>query len=185
MSRLNKSLSEKIYLLSANQETKERWSFKVRGQSKNIYEQVLQPDFYVCSCPDHQKKHTFCKHLLFLISRVAIQLDIASKISLDNTKWSQTYFKACSLSLTTRLKSRFEESKKKLKDKSKVNEDISKVIGTDCPICFEEMKENEVLSQCVITCKNYFHKKFCVINKYIYICIYANIPSLFRLPRKF
>jgi hypothetical protein len=31
-------------------------------------------------------------------------------------------------------------------------------IGNDCSICFEEMKSGEVFTQCITTCKNYFHE---------------------------
>ena len=37
MLRLQKSLSEKIYLLNANQISNEEWTFKLRGQRGNTY----------------------------------------------------------------------------------------------------------------------------------------------------
>jgi len=50
--------------------------FLIRGQSTNIYEQHLGENIFSCSCPDHQNKNTFCKHLLFLIVRVGKQFDL-------------------------------------------------------------------------------------------------------------
>lgn len=144
--RLEKSLSEKIYLLSATQ-LSDRWIFKVRGQSKNIYEQVLYTSFS-CSCPDHRTKRSFCKHLLYLIARVAVQMDLASHLSNDKNLWNDTAYTICNDSWIERLKSRISNITKP-----------TTCIGTDCPICFEEMKETEIFSQCISTCKNYFHKE--------------------------
>ncbi len=153
MLRLTKSLSEKIYLLSANQISTSEWGFKVRGQSKNIYEQFLTKDKFSCSCPDHKTKSTFCKHLLFLVARVAIQMEIASSLSNDKTLWmsNPNYFNACSKSWINRLKSRISDKKPKPVDLT--------AIGNDCPVCFEEMKEGESLVKCITTCKNHFHKE--------------------------
>ena len=147
MLRLKKSLSEKIYLLSANQISDQQWSFKVRGQSKNIYEQTLTPTSFVCSCPDHKTRSTFCKHLLFLVARVAIQMELASKIQQSKANWKESAFNACVTSWLNRLKNRI--SKEKV---------LEKVEG-DCPICFEEMKEGEEFTKCSLTCKNTFHKE--------------------------
>jgi hypothetical protein len=153
MLRLTKSLSEKIYLLYANQISESQWDFKVRGQSKNIYQQTLTPSLFTCSCPDHKTKQTFCKHLLFLVARVAIQMNIASNLSNDKTLWSINYFNDCSKSWIERLKSRIAENQTKPK-----STDCS-AIGNDCPVCFEEMKEGESLTRCITTCKNYFHSE--------------------------
>jgi hypothetical protein len=153
MLRLTKSLSEKIYLLYANQISESQWDFKVRGQSKNIYQQTLTPSQFTCSCPDHKTKQTFCKHLLFLVARVAIQMNLASNLSNDKTLWSINYFNDCSKSWIERLKSRIVENQTKSKPI------CCSAIGNDCPVCFEEMKEGESLAQCITTCKNYFHKE--------------------------
>ncbi len=153
MLRLTKSLSEKIYLLYANQISESQWDFKVRGQSKNIYQQTLTSSQFSCSCPDHKTKQTFCKHLLFLVARVAIQMNIASNLSNDKTLWSINYFNDCSKSWIERLKSRIAENQNKPK-----STDCS-MIGNDCPVCFEEMKEGESLVKCITTCKNYFHNE--------------------------
>jgi len=147
MLRLKKSLSEKIFLLSASQNTETQWTFTVRGQSKNVYEQILKPDSFFCSCPDHHKRKTFCKHLLFLVARVAMQMELASKIQQNTDNWKETSFQACVAGWINRLKNRIGDTHK-----------TTTSPGGDCPICFEEMKDGEELSQCVTTCKNYFHK---------------------------
>ncbi len=150
MLRLKRSLSEKIYLLSATQVSNTHWKFNVRGQSKKIYEQNLQPELFSCSCPDHTTKHTFCKHLLFLVARVAIQMELAGTISENKSNWNNNAFNTCALSWISRLKNHINKEKK-------TDVDID-AIGNDCPICFEVMKEGESLVKCVTTCKKFFHK---------------------------
>ncbi len=147
MLRLNRSLNERIYLLSASQLSLSHWKFNVRGQSNRIYEQNLEPSKFSCSCPDHCTKRTFCKHLLFLIARVAVQIDLASIISENKNNWTPTSFDICASSWINRLKNHINKEKKV----------ESNAIGNDCSVCFEEMKEGDKLVKCITTCKNYFH----------------------------
>jgi hypothetical protein len=151
MLKLKKSLSEKIYLLSAKQVNKSEWNFSLRGQSLNIYSQILRPDFYSCSCPDHSTRNNFCKHLLFLVSRVAIQMELAASISMDKNKWNADAFNACVPSWINRLKCHIAK-------KGTVKPINEKAVGSDCSICFETITDKDVLSQCIKTCKNYFHQ---------------------------
>jgi hypothetical protein len=66
----------------------------------------MKPDLFYCSCPDHRTKNAFCKHLLFLISRVAMQINTACDMCNDKTKWNDISFKLCSSSWIERLKER-------------------------------------------------------------------------------
>ena len=129
MLRLKKSLSEKIYLLSATQVSALEWSFKVRGQSNNVYDQMLSTTTFSCSCPDHKSRATFCKHLLFLVARVAMQMELAGKLQHNKANWKDTAFAACVASWINRLKNRMSSDG----DKGKP---VEKVDG-DCSICFE------------------------------------------------
>jgi len=151
MLKLKKSLSEKIYLLSAKQVNKSEWNFSLRGQSLNVYNQILRSDFYSCSCPDHSTRNNFCKHLLFLVSRVAIQMELAASISIDKNKWNNTAFSACVPSWINRLKCHIAK-------KGTVKPINEKAVGSDCSICFETITDKDILSQCIKTCKNYFHQ---------------------------
>lgn len=150
MLRLQKSLSERIYLLYANQTSTDDWNFRVRGQSLNVYNQEISPKRFYCSCPDHKTRGSFCKHLLFLIGRVGQRNELALKIHQNPKSWNNTIFNECSTSWVNRLSNRIEKPKEKVTKEG--------VIGSDCPICFEEMKENDDLTSCLMTCGNYFHK---------------------------
>jgi len=148
MLRLKKSLSEKIYLLNANQISDVEWAFKLRGQSNNIYEQVLSSTAFSCSCPDHKSRAIFCKHLLFLVARVAVQMELAAKLQQNKANWKKTAFDACVASWINRLKNHTSATRREV---------VEKVDG-ECAICFEEMKEGDELVKCNLTCKNGFHK---------------------------
>jgi hypothetical protein len=86
MDRFSKALKERIYLLSANQVSNEEWNFNIRGQSNKVYKQILKPTSYSCACPDNCLRKGFCKHLLFLISRVAVNQSLAKELFENNYK---------------------------------------------------------------------------------------------------
>lgn len=142
--RLVKSLSEKMCLLSAVQE-EDKWNFKVRGTTNNIYEQQLTPTTYSCSCPDQQGKKTCCKHLLFLVARVAKQYELGGELAQrPKTTWKKTVFDACSKSWTLCLSHLIGSV-----TSAPINDDI-------CGICFEDLG-TENLMECTTTCHKHYH----------------------------
>ena len=146
--RLNKALSEKMCLLSAsyNNDSNE-WDFKMRGNTNNIYEQHLCSKTYTCSCPDHQGKQTFCKHLLFLVARVAKQYDLAGELAQrPKTTWKKSAFIACSTSFILCLSHLTNQTPTNITDDA----------NDTCSICFEDLT-NEIV-ECKTTCHKHFHK---------------------------
>lgn len=144
--RLSKSLSEKMSLLSARQSLEE-WIFTVRGQSNTVYEQHVTGKTYSCTCEDQQGKKTFCKHLLFLVARVASQFDLAADLAQrPKTTWKPKAFETCIASWMNRLKH--------LIDPSMIPSSVVDKEGM-CSICYENLSEETV--QCTTTCKQWFH----------------------------
>jgi len=154
MQRYYRSIKERIYLLSAEQ-SEEKFEFKVRGSSLNIYNQTLDPYKFKCSCPDHETRETFCKHLLFIVGKVAEQTTMARNLCVYQELWDKDHFTIVSEDLVKRLKSRSQVNKKEIKNNE--NENLSNMEHGDCPICFEDMKCDEELYKCKYTCKNFFH----------------------------
>ena len=152
MERLRKSLSEKISLLSAYQRDAS-WEFKVRGQSTSVYQQELSATSFTCSCPDHQGKKTFCKHLLFLVARVALQFERAASISEQTVSWNEEAYAACVPSWVSRLAHL-------ISDETVVDTPSDKPEG-DCPICFEELTDGAAIDtvRCETTCHKWFHRE--------------------------
>jgi hypothetical protein len=146
--RLIKALSEKMCLLSATQ-TDDKWVMKMRGSSNNVYDQTLTETSYVCSCPDQQGKNTFCKHLLFLVARVAKQYELGGELAQrPKTTWKKPAYDACSMSWKNVLSHLI---------KTKVEETVTIVEGL-CSICFEDLGSCELL-ECTTTCHQHFHKE--------------------------
>ena len=148
--RLLKALSDKMCLLGATQNNEgEEWVFKVRGQTNNVYEQKLCKDTYSCTCPDHQTKGTFCKHLLFLVARVGKQFELGGELAQrPKTAWKKNAYSACSSSWTRCLAHMIVAS-----------ETITPPVAIDgvCAICFEDLG-CEALVECVKTCHQHYHK---------------------------
>ena len=146
--RLIKALSEKMCLLCATQ-TEDKWVMKMRGSSNNVYEQTLTESTYCCSCPDQKGKNTFCKHLLFLVARVAKQYELGGELAQrPKTTWKKTAYDACSMSWINCLSHLI---------KTKVEETVTIVEGL-CSICFEDLGSCELL-ECTTTCHQHFHKE--------------------------
>jgi hypothetical protein len=146
MNRIEKALSERIFLISVDGDN-ESMKFKLKAQSGNVYEQCLDHETFTCTCPDFEKRHTFCKHLLFLICRVALQMDIGLKLSTNKKNWTSTRFQACCKAWEHRLKHRLS------------NSGSVGGIGDTCVICFEDMTETDQLTHCRTSCKNRFHQE--------------------------
>lgn len=146
--RIKKALSEKMCLLSAIQKDENEWNFNVRGLTNNIYTQTFTPTNYNCTCPDHQSRKTFCKHLLFLVIRVAKQYEISEDIAQrPKTSWKKNIFNSCSKSWSLCLSHLISKDKK-----INISEDNT------CSICYEDLEiDNKV--ECLKTCHKNFHKE--------------------------
>ena len=149
--RLIKALSEKMCLLCATQ-TEDKWVMKMRGSSNNVYVQTLTETSYVCSCPDQQGKNTFCKHLLFLVARVAKQYELGGELAQrPKTTWKKSAYDACSMSwrncLSHLIKTKVE------------SEETPTIVEGLCSICFEDLGSSCELLECTTTCHQHFHKE--------------------------
>lgn len=163
--RVKKALSEKIYVMEAIQATDE-WKFKVRGQSDSIYDVSFKPTKFSCSCPDHVKRHTFCKHLLYLICRVGVQMEIGHKVAARSREWNEEKFQACNVAWALRLKHRI------VSDSPTPSE--SSLDDACCPICYEDINPSEDTVHCESVCKNKFHRE--CINQWLTHATHSTCP---------
>jgi hypothetical protein len=76
-------------------------------------------------------------------------MDLAEVMCENKKNWNSVVFDICSLSWVERLKNHINAN-------SNNNVDAN-AVGSDCSVCFEEMKSDEKLVKCITTCKNYFH----------------------------
>jgi hypothetical protein len=107
-----------------------------------------------------------CKHIYFLIGRVACLQDLAGEISSDKSLFKQKFTEISDV-LLNKLRSRLNEDNttSNTKGKEKVEEDKIIVDKDDmCSICFEVFGDEEILS-CKTQCKNSFH--YSCINEWL------------------
>lgn len=153
--RLTRGLTQRMFLLSI-QQTGQDWQFGVEGYSGTNYKVTISQSLVNCSCPDFYIRHKLCKHIFFIIGRIANQIGLTEQL-----------VKSKSLSLTPDQYQKLRDGvKQKLSQrmeggnaKPSSTDESTKINDTDdnCPICFEPLK-GETMVQCVTTCKNYFHK---------------------------
>ncbi|OMO86659.1 Zinc finger, RING-type [Corchorus olitorius] len=156
--RIARALRHPLFLLHRSDS-----SFFVLGATGNVYTVTLSAT-PSCTCPD---RTTPCKHILFVLIR-------ALGVSIDDTCLRRRTLRPCRLSRLlgtptspealagVRLRERFHqlffEAKKQgggLMSSGGVKE-IEQ--GTLCPVCLEEMEEQEKLLACS-TCRNLIHQQ--------------------------
>jgi hypothetical protein len=79
-----------------------------------------------------------------------MQIELAAKICTDKANWKDTAFTACANCWVNRLKNHIGKN-------TTLTGAPPSCDGSDCPVCFEEMKPDEVKVQCTLTCKTWFH----------------------------
>lgn len=70
--RIERALNQRLYLISQQDNSTENESsrkYVVLGSTGNVYDVEFCSD-PSCSCPDHQKSDSFCKHILFIMLKV-------------------------------------------------------------------------------------------------------------------
>lgn len=85
-----------------------------------------------CTCVDFRMKKKPCKHIYFIVTQVAQNIQILDYFN-NTSKISKTAYKILDEQLTKRLHSRMNAKAETKK------EDIDLKDDTDCTICFTEM----------------------------------------------
>jgi len=144
---MKRALGQPMYLIDAEYKPLDRWYFTVQGYSGSTYETVLTPIEMSCTCPDFKQRKKLCKHLYFVIARVAKDTETVRQINEEiNVFKIKPNF---SENIKQRLKKRLESTEEILKEESEESE-------IDCVICFEGMKNRHQKFSCH-QCNNTFH----------------------------
>jgi hypothetical protein len=167
LDRIQRALSQRLYLISQKDLSVDgnlRRDYAVLGSTGNVYDVTISRQC-TCTCPDSVN---LCKHILFVFLRVLkvhphshvvyqnalLQSELASifasKANHDDVIAKKEVQKAYNKSLGITVD-------------DELNNDINNGIptleeGAECPICFEEMKDNhsEKIEHCQ-TCRKYVH----------------------------
>lgn len=157
LNRINRALNQKIFLLKANFNDGV-WTFYVQGTTFNTYEVIISDKKVECSCPDCQTRGYTCKHIIFIVGKVAKNEKKLKEITLNplSVKLDQELTD----SLTSRLTKRMEK-----KIKNNLIEIVEEENQEDCIICFDPITSiNREEQQCKV-CGIIYHTA--CINKWL------------------
>lgn len=135
-SRVDKALSQPMYLMSALRTGNCDWSFLVQGSSGTNYYLHFSDERFVCECPDFVKRQSLCKHVYFIIGRVLGDIELMVDVELGLT--AVELFDPL-LDFTRRLEHRL----RCRLDGDGMNHATVGGEG-DCVICFESLREKTV-----------------------------------------
>ncbi len=143
--------------------TDSNWVFQVKGTTSD-YTVGISAQSVCCSCPDYKTRGGICKHIYFIIGRIAECsgiIDLLEREIQNNEREScltKDEYVTVSNALISKLSSRLNsvETTDSKEDKC----DLPDLSDEICVICFEELSNDKVV-QCITEgqhCKNYYHK---------------------------
>jgi hypothetical protein len=161
--RLERALSERIYLLKAKTEkvkSKTHWEFCIKAQSDRIYKIELNPFKFRCSCPDNTRNRRVCKHIMFIMVRVSgLSANDVGQLESNEGKMTFSFYdtvhKAVNEKLKFLLNPELQEGQEKQEATKEIPEDK---LNEPCPICYEDLTKEEKLMDC-FTCHHWFHQE--------------------------
>ena len=143
--RIYRAMNQKIFLLKANFKD-DNWTFYVQGTSFNVYEIFFSKTKVKCSCPDCQTRNYTCKHIIFIIGKVAKNENVLESITINLNSVKLTD------DLTQELKKRLNKRLEK-----KETDNTVEIIAEDCIICFDPITTiNKSEQECKV-CKIVYH----------------------------
>jgi hypothetical protein len=175
-SRLDRALSQRIFLMEAIVSNEEEFRFKIMGSTQTQYDLIIERERVYCSCPDHSGGRNLCKHLLFVLIRAlghSAQSVYDQYFQTHSFETSELTMAKCRLFLDRRsqglihLDAPVEASPRSVRPKvvahpKPVVQVERKEIETedDCPICYEQFSDTqgESLVWCQSSCGNNLHE---------------------------
>ena len=79
--RSKRAMAQKMFLLNAFK-CKDEWKFIVKGTT-NDYELLIDDKLISCSCPDFSQRGKICKHLYFIIGKIAQNTNLLTKLETE------------------------------------------------------------------------------------------------------
>eukprot|EP01114_Cavostelium_apophysatum_P016948 TRINITY_DN4923_c0_g2_i2.p1 TRINITY_DN4923_c0_g2~~TRINITY_DN4923_c0_g2_i2.p1 ORF type:complete len:226 (-),score=35.08 TRINITY_DN4923_c0_g2_i2:72-749(-) len=140
--RLQRGLNDPIYLAKTHDRKELEQVFEVFGTTGNIYKvEISQTPS--CNCIDYKKGNHYCKHLFFVFLKVL-------KVSQDAPQIYQHRL------LPDEVRAILANAPKGISPEvmahqdviDALKDDVRKPIQGECPICFREMKDAEIIVWC-------------------------------------
>ena len=145
--RINRAMDQSIYLLKA-ESVNDIWHFVVQGETKSEYNVIFSDNVVNCSCPDCKWNKRTCKHIIFIIGRVAKDMSFLNGITSDlkSIKMDDKLNDKLTKNLRTRLHGKDEQTR-------------LTTCEDDCIICFESIDSVIITEQQCTVCKIIYHKE--------------------------
>lgn len=145
--RKGRALVQRMYLIDAEYHETNEWKFTVEGFTGTNYTVCIKPSGMSCTCPDCKVRSCICKHIYFIIFRVARAPD---SVLTETTNLDSNFFENMNnFDFTASLHAQLD---KRLKD------DPPQLVKPEdpCCICFEDIQVSEDNETCKV-CKKAFH----------------------------
>lgn len=153
--RKDRAVKQRMFLISAEYEETNQWMFVVEGSTGMNYDVVINKDGMKCSCFDCKSRNRVCKHIYFIIYRIAQNEDLFKKLDADLSTNMFVDGDALTTSLKSRLESRLQSESKKEDNDTK--DPPPKTFEDPCCICFDHIEQGDEEEECH-TCKKAFHE---------------------------
>lgn len=141
--RIERALKQTMFLISA-QKNEKKWDFVVEGTRGINYDVCFSSKGMTCECPDFEKRGRNCKHMFFVIGRIA-------QMNLGKFESDQSDFNV--FELFPNLIETLEKVLIRRLDTTHQDEILTS--KDDCCVCFESMEKGSLVD-CRM-CKNLFH----------------------------
>ncbi len=139
--RLQRALTQRMFLLSAKEETADKWTFSVQGTTGKAYKVTFTPEKCSCNCPDRTK---FCKHIHFMRYRV-----VTAALE-DAETWNETCYRSVKSAWRARFKSMLAALTPAAPSAAPA---AGPLYPLTCCICFEDVASAEEGTSCPQGCK--------------------------------
>lgn len=156
-------MKQRLYLLKVdkNELDENSWNFNVKGLT-NCYDLKFRFDMISCSCPDFEGRGRICKHLYFIIGRIAQCSHLLDILENDIENGSRKCLTPEELDVIS--KALIHRLKDHLTPTEEGNQVDTSTLDYECTICFDSLGEGKVIScQRGKGCKYYFHED-CIEN---------------------
>lgn len=152
MKRLRKAINEKsMKVLNFIQNNNEELNYQILGSTGSIYDVKFNNEKMCCSCPDHQRHKSYCKHIYLVYIKV---FHLIPDLEATSNAVNETQFMILQNAHNTFMNKRNEEKKT---DSVQINkyEGYRYCEEDECSICFDIFGKQKLFG--CKTCKNVFH----------------------------
>lgn len=155
MRRLKKAIDEKsMKVLNFQQDNvEEGLKYQILGSTGSIYDVVFDKEHFSCTCPDHARSHSYCKHIYLVYIKI---FHLIPDVEAFGNKIHAMQYQMMKLGHERFMemnKEKIEEMQKKQSENPMEGYRFNK--EDECSICFDVFGEARIFG--CKTCKNCFH----------------------------